>query len=154
MQSARSHHYHRDRMRHGAASVTWCFGRNSVLMKCSRKGSLPLGSDPAKNSCSAQIGRFGVLAENCSRSVRFNSVHARTFGNRDDGMELPSGYRADDTTKLRTETRVLCADVATRRQFCSYWMRIRPFSGLIRQEMLAAVRNTAESGHSWSADLK
>jgi hypothetical protein len=47
-------------------------------------------------------------------------------------------------TELRTETRVLCADAATRRRFRAYWMLIRPFSGLIRREMLAAVRVQAE----------
>ena len=62
------------------------------------------------------------------------------------------GLRADGATELRTETRVLCADAATRRHFLAYWMLIRPFSGLIRQEMLAAVRSTAESGQSRSAD--
>jgi hypothetical protein len=48
-------------------------------------------------------------------------------------------------TELRTETRVMCADVATRRRFRAYWLLIRPFSGLIRREMLAAVRSVAES---------
>lgn len=48
-------------------------------------------------------------------------------------------------TELRTETRVLCADVATWRRFRAYWLLIRPFSGLIRREMLAAVRRAAES---------
>jgi hypothetical protein len=62
------------------------------------------------------------------------------------------GLRADGATELRTETRVLCADVATRRRFRADWMLIRPFSGLIRQEMLAAVRSAAESGQSRSAD--
>ncbi len=60
--------------------------------------------------------------------------------------------RADGATELSTETRVLCADVATRRHFRAYWMLIKPFSGLIRQEMLAAVRSAAESGKSQSAD--
>jgi hypothetical protein len=46
---------------------------------------------------------------------------------------------------LRTETRVLCADAAARRRFRAYWLLIRPFSGLIRREMLAAVRSAAES---------
>jgi hypothetical protein len=46
---------------------------------------------------------------------------------------------------LRTETRVLCADAATRRRFRAYWLAIRPFSGLIRRELLAAVRSAAES---------
>jgi hypothetical protein len=49
--------------------------------------------------------------------------------------------------ELRTETRVLCADAAARRRFRAYWLLIRPFSGLIRREMLAAVRSAAESDH-------
>jgi hypothetical protein len=53
--------------------------------------------------------------------------------------------RADGATELRTETRVLCSDVATRRRFRAYWLVIEPFSGLIRQEMLAAVRSAAET---------
>ena len=48
-------------------------------------------------------------------------------------------------TVLTTETRVLCADPATRRRFQSYWAVIAPFSGLIRREMLAAVRGAAEA---------
>jgi hypothetical protein len=60
--------------------------------------------------------------------------------------------RADGTTELRTETRVLCADVATRRRFRGYWLVIRPFSALIRREMLAAVRSAAESSKSRRTD--
>lgn|SRR5262245_3865168 len=48
-------------------------------------------------------------------------------------------------TELRTETRVLCADLATRWRFRAYWTLIRPFSGLIRREMLVAVRAQAEA---------
>ena len=47
--------------------------------------------------------------------------------------------------ELRTETRVLCADVATRRRFFAYWILIKPFSGMIRREMLAAIRGAAET---------
>lgn len=46
---------------------------------------------------------------------------------------------------LTTETRVLCADPATRRRFRTYWAVVGPFSGLIRREMLAAIRDTAEA---------
>jgi hypothetical protein len=62
------------------------------------------------------------------------------------------GKRRNGATELRTETRVLCADVATRRRFSAYWILIRPFSGLIRREMLAAVRSAAMSCQSRSAD--
>ena len=47
-------------------------------------------------------------------------------------------------TILRTETRVRCADARTRRRFRLYWFFIGAFSGLIRLEMLKAVKATAE----------
>jgi len=48
-------------------------------------------------------------------------------------------------TELRTETRVLCADSVTRWRFRAYWTLIRPFSELIRREILAAVCKKAEA---------
>ena len=50
----------------------------------------------------------------------------------------------DDVTELRTETRVLCAPDA-RRTFRLYWLIVRPGSGLIRHDMLRAIRRRAES---------
>ncbi|HEX2723912.1 MAG TPA: hypothetical protein VHM24_13430 [Gemmatimonadaceae bacterium] len=47
-------------------------------------------------------------------------------------------------TELATETRVLCADAATRRRFLPYWALIRIGSGLIRGAMLASIKRTAE----------
>lgn len=47
-------------------------------------------------------------------------------------------------TKLTTETRVRCADAATRRQFLRYWRIMRLGSGLIRRSMLRHIRATAE----------
>lgn len=54
--------------------------------------------------------------------------------------ELPNGG-----TELRTETRIACADAATRRRFCVYWLLINTGFGLIRREMLAAMRTAAEA---------
>lgn len=48
------------------------------------------------------------------------------------------------TTRATTETRVLCADAATRRRFLPYWALIRPGSGLIRRDMLRRLRAAAE----------
>lgn len=51
--------------------------------------------------------------------------------------------RSDGATELRTETRVLCApDVRLR--FRAYWLLVRPGSGLIRKDMLRAIRRAAE----------
>lgn len=45
---------------------------------------------------------------------------------------------------LTTETRIKCLDDASRRSFGRYWTFIRPFSGLIRMEMLRAVKHRVE----------
>jgi hypothetical protein len=45
---------------------------------------------------------------------------------------------------LSTETRVRCADAASRRRFRIYWLVVRPGSGLIRRLMLRSIRRAAE----------
>ncbi len=51
--------------------------------------------------------------------------------------------RPDGTSDLRTETRVWCAADA-RLRFRTYWLIVRPGSGLIRRAMLRAIRREAE----------
>jgi hypothetical protein len=51
----------------------------------------------------------------------------------------------DGRVRLTTETRVRCADAATRRRFRAYWLLVRPGSGLIRRAMLRAIRRAAEA---------
>jgi hypothetical protein len=48
------------------------------------------------------------------------------------------------TTRLETETRVLCTDQVSWRRFRRYWFVIAPFSGLIRIKMLQAIKRQAE----------
>jgi hypothetical protein len=47
--------------------------------------------------------------------------------------------------RLTTETRIRCTDADSRRRFGFYWTFIRPFSGLIRMEMLRVIKNKAEA---------
>jgi hypothetical protein len=47
-------------------------------------------------------------------------------------------------SRLTTETRVKCTDSDSRWRFGFYWMLIRPFSGLIRMEMLRTIKRRAE----------
>ncbi|HEY3403555.1 MAG TPA: hypothetical protein VGK59_09225 [Ohtaekwangia sp.] len=46
--------------------------------------------------------------------------------------------------RLATETRIFCADENSRKKFSRYWFVIRPFSGIIRKEMLKAIKRQAE----------
>ncbi len=48
-------------------------------------------------------------------------------------------------TRLTTETRIKCLDDESRRSFGRYWIFIRPFSGLIRMEMLRTIKRKAEA---------
>lgn len=47
-------------------------------------------------------------------------------------------------TRLTTETRIRCTDETSRSRFGFYWTFIQPFSGWIRNEMLAIVKKRAE----------
>ncbi len=51
----------------------------------------------------------------------------------------------DGDTVVTTETRVLCLGSKMKRKFAVYWFFIRPFSGLVRLEMLRGLRR--ESRH-------
>jgi hypothetical protein len=45
---------------------------------------------------------------------------------------------------LKTETRIYCKNEKARKKFKRYWFFIRPFSGLIRIEMLKSIKRKAE----------
>ena len=116
------------------------------------EGFTLLKERPAEELVLGTVGRFWrARGELCATSPdRFRSPSPS--GTAKAAWNFEVSIRADGATELRTETRVLCADAATRRRFRAYWMLIKPFSGLIRREMLAAVRSAAESGRSRSAD--
>lgn len=48
---------------------------------------------------------------------------------------------SDGTTEITTETRVLCLNAKSKFVFSIYWFFIKPFSGLIRIEMLKLIKN-------------
>lgn len=50
-----------------------------------------------------------------------------------------------DGTIVQTETRVHATDPVSRRAFARCWLVIRPWSGLIRREWLAAIKRRAEA---------
>jgi hypothetical protein len=45
---------------------------------------------------------------------------------------------------LQTETRIYCPDEKVRKNFKRYWTIIQPFSGIIRMQMLKAIKRTSE----------
>ena len=58
------------------------------------------------------------------------------------GWSFCFNQRTDGTTEIITETRVLCLNKISKFVFTIYWFFIRPFSGLIRLEMLRLLKDT------------
>lgn len=52
------------------------------------------------------------------------------------------------STRLETVTRIYCTDEPSRKKFSRYWFFIKPFSGLIRKEMLRALKRKVEMKHA------
>ncbi|HKP68880.1 MAG TPA: hypothetical protein VJV05_06330 [Pyrinomonadaceae bacterium] len=106
--------------------------------------------------------RFEVLAETPGRELLLGLV-GKFWTPRGDMQKIDaasfkdfksSGYakavwnfavHADNgESRLTTETRVKCLDRASRIKFAFYWTVVRPFSGLIRNEMLRLIKIRAE----------
>jgi hypothetical protein len=52
--------------------------------------------------------------------------------------------QSPERTCLQTETRVYCMDKKAKKIFSRYWFFVRPFSGLIRKEILKSIKRKAE----------
>jgi hypothetical protein len=121
-------------------------GRRRVrLENVLASGFTLLGEQPGEELVLGTVGRFwlarGELRPVSPESFREVSAPGTAKAAWNFAVHPGTGGR----TALTTETRVLCADPATRRRFRAYWAVIGPFSGLIRREMLAAIRDTAEA---------
>lgn len=64
------------------------------------------------------------------------------------GIKIAWNFLLEDInnghTKVSTETRILCLSRLYRFWFTIYWLIIRPFSGLIRLEMLRIVKKNSQ----------
>jgi hypothetical protein len=93
---------------------------------------------------------IGLIGQFWKPSGNLQDFEPTAFGVRLDGLFARAtwNFRLEQNghkTILETETRIWCPDEETRKKFGRYWFVIRPFSGLIRMEMLRAIRKTAET---------
>jgi MobA-like NTP transferase protein len=115
-----------------------------------RIGELPLrgqffelGRDPPREVVAGVVGRFWALTGNVCESDRESFRQPQAPGT----AKAVWNFRVEETptgARLSTETRVLCADAESRRQFRRYWTLVGPFSGLIRMDALRLIRNHAQ----------
>ena len=153
--------------------VRLLFAVRSIPARLARKRSLP--SDKAK-PLYGQMLDFGfvLLAEEPGRELVFGSIgqmfkasSGLTPAFRDVGEFVAFGEpgyakvamtfsvgRVDGSTELRTETRVLATDAASRQRFGRYWRLVRPGSALIRRSWLGAAKRRAEPATSGVMGLR
>ena len=118
--------------------------KNVTLASLKRSRFEILGQTPGRELLLGIVGRFWTPGGDTKKIdaesfKKFNSTgYAKAVWNfaiQSDGPDL----------RLSTETRVKCTDSESRRWFGFYWMLVRPFSGLIRMEMLRLIKNRAEN---------
>ncbi|MEV8308444.1 hypothetical protein AB0P36_14050 [Streptomyces flavidovirens] len=88
--------------------------------------SAPLAEDPPREVVHGIVGQWWTMGGAANRFVLRLT-------------QSPDGR----STRVVTETRVLCTDLDARRAMGRYWLLIRPFSGLTRRLMLGELRKRA-----------
>jgi hypothetical protein len=106
------------------------------------KSFLRLGETPERELVLGMVGQFwqargGLLEIEPSAFPGFADP---------DYAKLAWGFTLEPAgtgTLLRTETRVHCLSPDSKRRFRTYWLIIRPISGLIRRQILAGIGRAA-----------
>jgi hypothetical protein len=110
-----------------------------------------LAESPPEELVLGVTGRFwtlsGSLVPSTAATFRDPPPHGLARGTWNFRLES-----LGESTRLRTETRVRCADVATRRAFERYWRIIGRASGLIRKVILRQVKRAAEGRQEIAKD--
>ena len=104
---------------------------------------IPLAENPPYELVEGMVGRWWQFGAQRNRTEISGPAEFRAFSEPGYGkatvsmrfVELPDG-----STRAITCTRVGFTDDQSRRAMRPYWMLIRPFSGLIRREMLRSLR--------------
>jgi hypothetical protein len=102
---------------------------------------------PTDNVLATMIPRASVL-EDVRGEGMVVSLSGQFWRVRGRGPEPPADAVVDfraHAGALTTETRVHISDPESRRRFARYWRIVRPFSGLIRSQVLRAAKRRAES---------
>jgi hypothetical protein len=110
-----------------------------------KNGFVLLGENPPNEIALGLVGRFWTAAGGTCRlssPAEFSDFEQGGYAKAVWNFSLVE--EGADETRLATETRVLCLDEGSRWLFRLYWSVIAPFSGLIRREVLRAIRKASE----------
>ena len=127
----------------GGISAPSCFTLDDFL----KMRFILLGEKPDEELLLGLVGRFWRPSGELRRldAEGFRNFNEPGFAKAAWNFSLSGQDR--HTVLLETETRVYCLDEASRRRFRWYWMLIGGFSGLIRRDVLQAIKRNAEKIH-------
>lgn len=103
------------------------------------EGFVLLAEDPGREVVLGVTGSFWRPTGNVTRTDPTRFREPPPAGTARGAWNFVVTERSSGESLLSTETRVLCADEESLRNFRRYWMLIGPFSGLIRRLMLRSV---------------
>lgn len=124
---------------------------SSLLDQLLARGFVVVAENPDRELVVGVVGRFWRPDAWSSDQVQSPVSDGQEFV----AFDLPGYAKASANflvepagalTRVTTETRIQATDSAARRKFAPYWALIRPGSGLIRRDLLRAVRRRAEQG--------
>lgn len=135
----------------GLGALIWGKARPArtplTLESMQKGGFIPLGENPPHELAFGLAGQFWKAAggEHAPVRDRDGFLAFNRPGYAMSVMNFSAAPLPDGRTLVRTETRTRCTDDESWRRFRLYWFLIRPFSGLIRLEMLRSLRRYAEA---------
>ena len=102
-----------------------------------------LGEKPDKEILLGLAGKFWTLTGSLQKvdAGNFKEFNKAGFAKAVWNFSLAE---TGGETLLKTETRIQCLDEESRQSFALYWTVVKPFSGLIRAEMLRLIKEKAE----------
>jgi hypothetical protein len=108
-----------------------------------RMGFILLGEKPNEELLLGLVGRFWTPSGGLRKmdADAFRRFDERGFARAVWNFSLTDHH---GSIALQTETRVLCTDEESRRQFRRYWRIVGVFSGLIRKDILRSIKKKAE----------
>jgi hypothetical protein len=117
-----------------------CFTLDDFL----KMGFILLGERENEELLLGLVGRFWTPSGGLLRLVAKDFRGFDRPGYAKAAWDFTLRKQPDESVLLETETRVLCTDTASQKRFRFYWLFIGAFSGLIRREILRAIKLNAE----------
>lgn len=126
----------------------------SQVERLRRAGFIELANVPGQEIVFGVVGRFwrpdsGIITGLSAEEI----IAFHTEGYAKAAWNFAIAPESKLTTRVTTETRIQTFGRSARWRFRAYWFVVGPFSGIIRKEMLAMIKQNAEAivGRSYSS---